>query len=192
MFSNEDKDSFTKQELIDFHRIIPMEKLHLFEREGSIQFGLAAFFTSIILTYLWTLAGGLIGPPHYTNDPGNYFFHSFILFLVVTFSYPYLYDAFLSRLAMSDSRNILVQFFKQENNIILGCGITLIAANLTVYGMYHEMFFIAVFSNIIIIGVVLLYKLSGKTIPWLPYFNKPLNQFEDVDIQIEDDEELMV
>ena len=192
LFSNEDKDNFTKQELIELQRIIPMEKLQLFESEGSIQFGLAAFFVSIALTYLWTLSGGLIGPPHYTNDFGNYFFLSFILFLALTLSYPYLYDAFLNRIAITDSRSIIVQFFKQENNIIMGCGITLIAANLTIYGMYHEIYFISVISNIAIIGIVLLYKLSGKTIPWLPYFNKPLNQFEDVDIHIEDDDELMV
>lgn len=60
LFSNEDKDNFTKQELIELQRIIPMEKLQLFESEGSIQFGLAAFFVSIALTYLWTLSGGLI------------------------------------------------------------------------------------------------------------------------------------
>lgn len=73
------RESFERLELVDWIRIVPDELIKLLEFNGSLQYGAIAFFVSAFVSYLWTLLGGIIGAPHYSDAFGNYFFLSFLL-----------------------------------------------------------------------------------------------------------------
>ncbi len=165
LFGDREKETFTRDELIDYLRIVPKEMLSVVESHEDIQNGGIAFFLSAFITYLWSLLGGLVGSPHYTNEFGNYFFQSFFILGILVATYSSLKEAILGDLIFTNPEHFLVKLFNQEIPMLSGCGISLIAANLSVYGLYHQTLFLFVLCNVCIIAALLLYKMSGKQIP---------------------------
>ncbi|MBE7411656.1 MAG: hypothetical protein L6Q54_03260 [Leptospiraceae bacterium] len=165
LFGDREKDTFSREELIDFLRIIPKEMLSVIESHGDIQNGGIAFFLSAFFSYLWSLLGGLIGSPHYTNEFGNYFFQSFFILGILMATYTSLKEAILGDLLFTNEGHFLVKLLSQEIPILCGMGVSLIAANLSVYGLYHQTLFLFTLCNVCIIAALLLYKMSGKQIP---------------------------
>lgn len=183
IFRDMNKESYERNELIDFKSIFVRELIYLFEANGNMQYGIPAFLLSAVLTHVWTLLGAVVGSPHYTNEFGNYFFLSFVIYLAIIIGYPFLFDAFLGEKQEMEPYNPLVQFFSQEVPMLMGCGISLIAANLTVYGLYHEIYFLFVLVNIVVIMGLFLYRLNGQS-----FFGIPFPQKREITI----DEELQV
>ena len=85
LFSDLERDQFDRSELIDFQKLIPKEMLNILEANGNMQEGLIAFLAFSLIAYGWSLLGGLIGSPHFTNEIGNYFFQSCLLFIAAYF-----------------------------------------------------------------------------------------------------------
>ena len=162
LFSDLERDQFDRSELIDFQKLIPKEILRILEANGNLQEGLIAFCVFSFVSYLWTLLGGLVGTPHYTNEIGNYFFQSCFLFIVFFFGYAPLVDVILGSKKYSEPDSFLVRFLSQETCILIGVGLACIAANLSVYGMHHQIPFPFSLFNILIISGMLLYKLKSE------------------------------
>lgn len=162
LFSDSARDQFDRSELIDFAKLIPKEILTILESNGSLQVGIIAFSVFSLIAYGWSLLGGLIGTPHYTNEIGNYFFQSCLLFIAVFFGYAPVVDIILGSKKYSEPDSFLVKFLSQENCIIIGVGLACIAANLSVYGMHHQIIFPFTLLNITIISGMLLYKLKNE------------------------------
>ncbi|MCE9500192.1 MAG: hypothetical protein K8R21_06815 [Leptospira sp.] len=180
LFSDYEKESFTRSELIDYLNIVPKEMLGLFESTQDITSAGIGFFLSAFLTYIWSLLGGLVGSPHYTNEFGNYFFQSFLILGMLMATYSSIAEGILGDLIHTNPEHFLVKLFNQEFTIVLGCGVSLIAANISVYGMYHQILFVFILPNICIIAGLILYKMSGKSMPGMnmkiPFRKK---KFED-------------
>ncbi|EKR72716.1 hypothetical protein [Leptospira noguchii] len=156
------RESFDKLELVDWIRIIPEEFIKLLESGGSLQYAAIAFFVSAFVSYLWTLLGGMIGAPHYADSFGNYFFLSFLLPATLLTTYGILVELILKDLPSTNPNHFLVRFLEQEVAILSGCSISVIASNLAVYGLFHEISFLFVFPNISIISVLLVLRWNGK------------------------------
>ncbi len=157
------KETFEKQELTDWVRIVPSKILSIFESGGSLQYGLIAFGISTFFSYVWTLTGGLIGSPHYTDSFGNYFFLSCIMPVMVLAFYHFLSSELLRAARISpDSGSFLSRLLAQEIPLLSGVFISVIASNLAVYGFYHEIAFLFVLPNILILGVLLVLRWNGK------------------------------
>lgn len=165
LFGDSERESFTKSELTSFTSIIPKEILAFLELDGSMQYSLIALLVSNLIAYGWTITGGMIGSPHYTNEIGNYFFLSCLIFILFLFGYPELVETVF--LPGAKSGNPLFKLLAQEHSIITGIGLALIGSNLAVYGLYHEIYFLFVFFNILIISVLTIYKLCGYEVPFL-------------------------
>ncbi len=162
LFSDIGRDQFDRSELIDFGKLIPKEILNILEANGNMQEGLIAMSVFSLLAYGWSLLGGLIGTPHYTNEIGNYFFQSCLLFIGVYFGYAPIVHIILGSKKYSEPDSFLVRFLSQENCILIGVGLTCIAANLSVYGMHHQIAFPFTLLNTIVISGMLIYKLKSQ------------------------------
>ncbi|EKO52690.1 MULTISPECIES: hypothetical protein [Leptospira] len=156
------RESFERLELVDWIRIVPDELIKLLESSGSLQYAAIAFFVSAFISYLWTLLGGMIGAPHYADSFGNYFFLSFLLPVTLLTTYGILVELVLKDLPSTNPNHFLVRFLEQEVAILSGCSISVIASNLAVYGLFHEISFLFVFPNISIIAVLLVLRWNGK------------------------------
>lgn len=156
------RESFERLELVDWIRIVPNELIKLLESGGSLQYAGIAFFVSAFVSYLWTLLGGMIGAPHYADSFGNYFFLSFLLPVTLLTTYGILVELALKDLPSTNPNHFLVLFLEQEVAILSGCSISVIASNLAVYGLFHEISFLFVFPNISIIAVLLVLRWNGK------------------------------
>lgn len=157
------KDTFEKQELTDWARIIPSKIVSVFESAGSLQYGLLAFGLSAFFAYVWTLTGGLIGSPHYTDSFGNYFFLSFIMPVLVLAFYSFISSEILRAARISrNSGSFPARLLNQEIPLLSGIFISVIASNLAVYGFYHEISFLFVLPNVLILMVLLILRWNGK------------------------------
>ena len=162
LFSDLERDQFDRSELIDFQKLIPKEMLNILEANGNMQEGLIAFLAFSLIAYGWSLLGGLIGSPHFTNEIGNYFFQSCLLFIAAYFGYAPLVDAFLGSKKYAEPDSVIVRFFSQETCVLIGIGLACVAANLSVYGMHHQIAFPFTLFNTIVISAMLVYKLKTQ------------------------------
>ena len=134
------RDEYSRYELFSFQGILTSQWHEIFSAPAAfLAFALFAGFG-----WLWTLMGGIIGSPHFTNEPGNYFFHSFILLLLILTFRRNFADIILNK----SGNSFLFQMIDSVRAISLGTGASLIAATVTVYGYYHEIFFIFVLINL--------------------------------------------
>ncbi|HMV43873.1 MAG TPA: hypothetical protein PK079_19325 [Leptospiraceae bacterium] len=165
LFGDLERDQFDRSELIDFQKLIPRQMLSILEANGSMQDGLVAFILFSLISYGWSLLGGLIGSPHYTNEFGNYFFQSCFLFIGFFFGYSPVVEIVLGSKKYSEPDSFLVRFLSQETCVLIGVGLACISSNLAVYGMYHQMIFPFTILNILIISGLLIYKLKTTPTP---------------------------
>ncbi|TGK05596.1 hypothetical protein EHQ53_18440 [Leptospira langatensis] len=178
------KDTFEKTELTDWARIIPSKLVSIFEIGGSLQYGMIAFGISAFFSYVWTLMGGLIGSPHYTDSFGNYFFLSFIMPVLVLAFYSFLASEILKAARISpNSGSMLARLLAQEIPMLSGIFISVIASNLAVYGLYHEIAFLFVLPNILILSVLLILRWNGK----VKFGGIRLDKDEEEDQDLEED-----
>ncbi|MFB5649658.1 hypothetical protein ACE5IS_03340 [Leptospira wolffii] len=174
------KDTFEKRELTDWLRIVPTKILSIFESGGSLQYGSIGFLISASFSLVWTWMGGLIGAPHYADSFGNYFFLSLILPVFFLFFYTYLSSEILHAARISpESGSFLSRLLAQEIPILSGCFISVIASNLAVYGLYHEIAFLFVLPNILILGILIVLKWNGK----LPFGGTGKRKEEEYDYE---------
>lgn len=195
IFKDREREQFDRAELTDFRSFFVRELISLFEANGNMQYGIPAFLLGAILTHGWTYLGGMIGSPHYTNELGNYFFLSGFLFILFAIGFPFAFDAFFGEKRHSDPFNPVLMFFSQEIPFLAGMAISTIAANTAVYGMYHEIYFIFVLINILIVFGLLIYKIN-----WEAFFGirklgnahtRAEEDFENMD-EIDIDDELEI
>lgn len=156
------KDTFHKSELTDWFRILPTKLLAIFESNGSLQHGMIAFGVSSFFAYVWTLTGGLIGSPHYADSFGNYFFLSFLMPVLVLVFYPRISSELLASGSQFRQGSFLARLLEQEVPLVSGIFLSVIASNLAVYGLYHEIAFLFVLPNISVLGVLLVLRWNGK------------------------------
>ncbi|ALO25691.1 MULTISPECIES: hypothetical protein [Leptospira] len=175
------RESFERLELVDWIRIIPDELIKLLEFNGSLQYGAIAFFVSAFISYLWTLLGGIIGAPHYSDAFGNYFFLSFLLPATLLTTYGVLVELVLKDLPSTSPNHFLVRFFEQEIPILSGSALSVISSNLAVYGLFHEIPFLFVLPNISIIAVLLVLRWNGKVKFGGIQFSNSKNRFTEED-----------
>ncbi len=155
LFLGSDRDSFDRSELVDFKRIIPKQILSLFEGNGDLTFGIIAFFSTALISYLWMLLGGLFGTTHSSDEVAPYFFHSFLWPVAIFFGFPALKKFIASGYG---DHHPISKFLSQELAALAGASITLIASSFACYGAYHEMSFFLLFLNSILISGLLIYK----------------------------------
>jgi hypothetical protein len=155
LFLGSDRDSFDRSELVDFKRIIPKQILSLFEGNGDLTFGIIAFFSAALISYLWMLLGGLLGTTHYSDEVAPYFFHSVLWPIAIYFGFPAL-KKFIS--SGYGDHHPISKFFSQDLAALAGSSITLIASSFAAYGAYHEMSFFILFLNSLLISGLLIYK----------------------------------
>ncbi len=146
------KDIYSKEELVYFHKIL-LEQLEKMNPKHSI-LGYIAFFFGIIVAWFLTLFGGLISPdtgiePDFaSNEMANYFFQSalfvFILHLILPSLKMYLEDHF--------APDIFIKFLEHDKAFFTGLSITLVSITLTSWGIYHQISFLFVLIN----GIILL------------------------------------
>ncbi|WP_078129335.1 hypothetical protein [Leptospira alexanderi] len=175
------RKSFERLELVDWIRIVPDELIKLLESNGSLQYGAIALFVSAFVSYLWTLLGGIIGAPHYSDAFGNYFFLSFLLPVTLLTTYGVLVELVLKDLPSTSPNHFLVRFFEQEIPILSGSAISVISSNLAVYGLFHEIPFLFVLPNISIIAVLLVLRWNGKVKFGGIQFSGSKNRFAEED-----------
>jgi hypothetical protein len=185
IFKDKDRDSYDRIELLDIRTIFIREFIFIFEANKNMQYGVPAFLLTAFITHGWTLLGGLIGSPHYTNEVGNYFFLSFLLPLLLAVGHPFLFDAFLGDKHLENPYSPPVQFFSQEIPMLMGCSVSMIAANLTVYGMYHEVYFLFILLNIVVVAFLVLYRMNFENFFGLKFPRKQAIEEDRFDEELE-------
>lgn len=155
LFSNPDRTTFERNEILDLTRIIPKQAIAIFDAHGNLQYGIAVFFGVSFFSALWVLLGGIFGSEHYADEPAPYFFHSFILPAIVAFGMPALKNYVGSKFATSHP---VYKIFSQEIPALAGSSVTLLASSFASYGAYHEMMFLIILVNSVIIIAIYLFK----------------------------------
>jgi len=155
LFSSPDRESFERAEILDLARIIPKQIVSVFEANGNLQYGIIVFFGMSLFSFLWVLLGGLFGTAHHMDEFPAYFFHSFVLPLIIAFGMPFLKNTLSEAFGKT---HIVSKIFSQELPALAGASVTLVASSLASYGTYHEMLFIIIFINILIISGLFIFK----------------------------------
>lgn len=155
LFSNPDRTSFERNELLDLAHILPKQAISVFEAHGNLQYGILVFFGMSFFSYLWVLLGGLFGSFHYADEPAPYFFHSVVLPAIVAFGLPALKNYVGSGFSKSHP---VYKILSQEIPALAGSSVTLLASAFASYGAYHEMMFFIIFINAVFIIALYLFK----------------------------------
>jgi hypothetical protein len=146
------KDVYTREELIYFLQIFDIQ-LRKMNPEHSI-LGYIMFSFGVLIAWLLTLFGGLISPdtgpePDYaSNEMANYFFQSALFVFMLHIVWPSLKFFLEERFAPQ----ILIDLMNQDKPFFTGLSITLPSISLACWGMYHQIHFLFVLIN----GVILL------------------------------------
>ncbi|WP_411822337.1 hypothetical protein [Leptospira sp. 'Mane'] len=127
--------------------------ISVFESGGNLTIGASLFLFFALFAWFWSLLGGVVGSPHYTSSFGNYFFHLPLLFFGFLFGFPFLKEGF----GQTGAGKI---FIDNGRSVLSGLGLGNLAANLSIWGLYHEFFFVF----ILITGILILW-------PLLSYWN---------------------
>ncbi|TGN16901.1 hypothetical protein, partial [Leptospira idonii] len=143
------KENYPREEITEIWGEVFRLTLGLFESGGNLVLGAVLFVTASLIAFFWSLLGGLIGTPHYSNAMGNYFFQFPILFFIFLFTYPFLKDAF----GTVGTSKIL---FENGRSVLAGLGLGTWSANLAAWGLYHEFYFLFVLMN----GILVLWPLT--------------------------------
>lgn len=149
------RESFDRDELVDYQRILPSQVLSNFESEGDLQNGILAFAISFVFTYLWSLLAAVFGISTYSHEFTTYFFQSCFIPLVFFYGAPLLQDYLAGNLG---SQHIATALSGQTTALVSGSTSCLFAVNITNYGFYHETLFFFVLLNVISLGFLYVYR----------------------------------
>ncbi|GIX41039.1 MAG: hypothetical protein KatS3mg129_0772 [Leptospiraceae bacterium] len=146
------KDTYTREELVYFHKIYDIQ-LRKMNPNHSI-LGYIAFLTGILIAWCLTLLGGLISPdsgpePDFaSNEMANYFFQSGLFVFMLHLVWPSLRFYFEEHFAP----DFILDFMNHDKSFFTGLSVTLPSISLTCWGMYHQISFLFVLIN----GIILL------------------------------------
>ncbi|TGN13420.1 hypothetical protein [Leptospira ilyithenensis] len=147
------KENYHRDEITKPWESALQSVVSLFESGGNLAIGASLFLFFSLFAWFWSLLGGIIGSPHYTSSFGNYFFHAPLLFFGFLFGFPFFKEGFgqvgFGKIIADNGRPVLS-----------GLGLGTLAANLSIWGLYHEFFFLFV----LITGILILW-------PLLSYWN---------------------
>jgi hypothetical protein len=163
LFKEEHRNEFSRDELVDFQKLVPKSILDIFEMNGNLPNSIIVYSIFMVITYLFSLLGGIVGSPHYTNEIGNYFFLLPILFLLICFGYSFLVSQLFPDLEYNH-HSFIRNLIYQESSLILSTGISCISMNFAVYGVYQQISFLFVLFNFILIFGILIWKLCKPNI----------------------------
>lgn len=189
------KDIYTKEELVDFLKIIDIQLKKMNPKHSII--GYFTFLFGIFIAWVLTWIGGLLSPdkgvePDFaTGEVSNYFFQSFLFVGMLHIIWPSLV-IFLEEKFAPD---IVLEFFKKDKSFFTGLSVNLVAISFSLWGVYHSMSFLFVLINGIILLTYASYQIQKKDITEneLENFEKEndsLNQ--DIKKNQKNDEELEV
>ncbi len=170
------RDVYEREEIVSIGKAILQEIFQLFEATGHVGKGALAFLIGGLLPALWARFGGIVGSPHYTHSPGNYFFHFPFLFLAFSLSYGFWKLAYPPEIT------------RYGYPLAIGLGAGSIAKSLSSYGIYHEMYFAFSLLVVVIVSVVASYlwnreKFLGLELPG--YEESQFNEYDDVNESID-------
>ncbi|MDZ4726620.1 MAG: hypothetical protein SH817_10715 [Leptospira sp.] len=177
------KEMYQREEITHIWEPALRLLLNVCESGGNLYIGLGLFFGFALFAWAWSLLGGILGTPHYTSSPGNYFFQTPLLFIGFLFGYNFLKEGF-------SSPGPAKIFFDSGRAVLSGLGIGYFSSNLTVWGLYHEFFFLFVLISGLLVIYPLIYYWNGKAFFGITIGPKEryVPQFEDEDIYMEDEE----
>jgi len=146
------KESYTRDELLDFIHIIPdrLKRLAGDEMGSSIM----AFLTGITGAWLLALLGGVFSehvasgvPDHAQGSIPNYFFQSALFVFVLHVAWPSFKDFAMDR---GGEQGIFYKILSTEIPFFVGLSVCIASINLTAWGVYHEMSFLFCITDIIV------------------------------------------
>lgn len=146
------KDNYQRNELIDFPRILWQETQSLSKEPTS---AVVAAISGIILAFLLAMLGGLLSPdtgpePDWASAAmPNYFFQSAISVLVFHLAWP----SFKSMAHDSFAPDFLTSLLESDDIFFGALSISLATFSLTAWGVHHQMAFLFVLVN----GLLLLF-----------------------------------
>lgn len=160
------KDQYSKNELLDLGNILMTQINRKLIKEEPV-LNLLAYTLGAILAWILTLFGGLVSPndtsaPDFAaNALPNYFFQSFFILPLIHLTWPYLKDLAPQRIE-GDPVTLIHKILVTEPALFFGLATGLLAINLMVWGVYHEISFLYVALNGIVIFSYIIYLLKEK------------------------------
>ncbi len=148
------KETYTRDELLDFLHIIP-ERLQRLARKEELGLAIGALGAGIAAGWVLTLMGGLFSenvikdvPDHAEAGVPNYFFQSALFVFVLHIAWPSFKDFALDR---GGEGGMLFKMLSAEVPFFVGLAVTIASINLTCWGVYHEMTFLFVLPDLLIL-----------------------------------------
>lgn len=141
------QDRYTRAELLDIPGILASE-LKIIGEKGNPGFQLIAFSAGSLVMWLFTFLGGLVTPnrslaPDLAEFSGaNVFFQSILIPALFHFAFPLVRD-----LAAGNTRSPYFRIYSYKSPFLLGMSQSLIATLISVWGIYHETYFILAFAS---------------------------------------------
>lgn len=149
------KEVYDREEITEIIEPVLKVFLGMLSAGTELLLGGGLFFGFALLAWFWSLLGGAVGTPHYTDSPGNYFFNAPLLFVSFLFGFPFLKEGF-------SSPGPSKQFFNAGRAVLSGLGLGSWSASLAVWGLYHEFYFLFVLFSGIVVVFPLCYFWNGK------------------------------
>jgi hypothetical protein len=147
------KESYTRDELLDFIKIIPDRLKRL--AGSDLVSSIGAFFMGIVVAWLLALLGGLFSehvasgvPDHAQGSIPNYFFQSALFIFVLHIAWPSFKEFAIER---GGENGIFYKILAPEIPFFTGLTVCIASINLTAWGVYHEMSFLFCVVDIVIL-----------------------------------------
>ncbi len=156
------RDSYTRDELVDFVFILVEELKRLTTRSGETAYNYGALVFGIASAWVLTLFGGLVSPgtagmpDHASSQVTNYFFQSVLSVGILHLIWPSFRDS------VGGQGGPAAQLLRAEVPYFFGLAVGLGALNLTLWGVYHDMNFLFCFTNMVACAAYAGWRLQGQ------------------------------
>ncbi|MBL8021840.1 MAG: hypothetical protein JNM27_19355 [Leptospirales bacterium] len=170
------KETYSRDELLDFLRIIP-DRLKRLAGKEELGLAIMAIVSGIAVGWLLTLLGGVFAenvaadvPDHAEGSVPNYFFQSALFVFVLHIAWPSFKEFALDR---GGEDGMFFRVLSTEIPFFVGLAVTIASINLTSWGVYHEMSFLFCFPDIIILLAYAGYRIDSMSADF-PDDDRPL------------------
>jgi hypothetical protein len=149
------RNTYEKHELLDYRTILIRKLNQIFLDPIP---SLTAFLTGILLAWFFVWIGGLPAPDateavDWAEDSwSNYFFQSAIMVFMLHFIWPALEDV--------KAGEFLSHYFQATIPLFSGLGLSLVSVQITSWGVHHNISFLFMLINSLLILAYLRYRLS--------------------------------
>ena len=139
-----EQDSYRRDELIDFYRIL-LRQFESLTARGDTALSYASIGAGIAVAWALTLFGGLLSPditmaPDHAEDQiPNYFFQSILFLFILHIVWPSLKDVAMDQ---GGPHGMPARLVNTETTFFFGLAVALGAINLTMWGVYHHQSFL--------------------------------------------------